>query len=713
MKDCRIRILTGTLVAVLIAVEILLSFLLPIRFANAERLAIPTRTVPYFQSINQYDEEGEITDTVTAEGEMTGLELSHINEKTSILYAHHTPNAFVRLCDAYSEVWEAGKVERLDTLTEAGFGTLQFVFFNLDPSGEDFENDRSRVISRFAHNDSSALLDLYLPAGFDAAAVYLGNRYLYTAGDMGDYDPTEFIDPYSVSSFIPNPIDCIPQHIDLSFPISPNTISPDRLEAAMIVTVHYKARHGVDFSSSLPLIGKQESIKGTVSSALSVHIALLTAASAVLVAFFALAILKKSDRMFAPGVALLGNVLLIAGELIPFMGKVSHGAVLSFSAIPLLLGAAVCFQLSPNKKVSRLWLAILNVSLVNGAACLVLSLSASVDALRIYARISVVLMSAIAAAAAIIHPLITGDKPRAEAMILAVTCCTAAGSKAWLSVFPLAVSPAVCILFLTVALALWMIGYDIFRIEKRDILLQSNLQKEVNIQTAALRQSVADREKILSFVSHDMRKSALGIQSLAVELKNTSPNDAITNIANKIEGKNTAILNAMSEILSFSKRNFADEPFEAVSIPTLFDELIAQVEEDCRANGILLVTSSKNIACRAQKNTLLSILFNLVFNAIEHAECTEIHVSALKHDRYVQIRIADNGIGIESKKDIFSPFVTGEEEDNPNNSGLGLFLVKTQTENMGGKITYSAGPTGTEFTLSLLREIDVPTPPDT
>lgn len=290
MKERRLRILTGSAVAVIVAAEILLSLFSPYLFADAGRLAVPTRTIPYYQSIHHYDEEGEVTDTVTAEGEMTGLELAHINEKTNILYAHHTPNEFVRLCDAYSEVWKTGEVERLDALTEAEFGTLQLVFFNLDPAGEAFEDERDRVISQFAHSNSSALLDLYLPAGFDAAAVYLDNKYLYTASDMGDYNPAEFIDPYLVSSFIPNRIDCIAQHIDLTFPISPNTISPDRLEASLIVTVHYKARHGVDFSSSLPLVGKQEVIRDTVSSTISVHLILLTAAAAVLVAFFALAL---------------------------------------------------------------------------------------------------------------------------------------------------------------------------------------------------------------------------------------------------------------------------------------------------------------------------------------------------------------------------------------------------------------------------------------
>lgn len=652
MKNKRTRILAGIGIACALTTAIVLSCILPYCFANTERKSAKASTVAYAQSIDLYDDDFNITDTLTANGEITGLELVDISELTSVMYVHHVPNAFVGL-NVHSELLELGRLERLDSLTKASFGTLQFVFFNLDPSNPDFEKKQSDVISRFAYNNSSSVtVDLYLPACFDAATVYCGDKYIYTAGNMGNYNPTEFIDPYLTPSFIPNYVDCTPQHIDLSFTMSQNTISPDRLEAAQIVTVHYISKNGADFSSTLPLIGKRETVKSVLSSAILTHIVLLTIAAAVFFAFAALALLKKSRHMIPTGAALLGVVVLTVSELLIFIGNANLGVALSFAASTLLLGVAV-----------------------------------------------------IAVALLIADRITSTHILRAETAVLTVICCTVSLTKAWLPISPTVASPAVFISFLTVALALWLIGYEIFRTEKRDILLRSNLQKEVDVQTETLRKALADREKMLSFISHDMRKSALGISSLTTDLKCISPRDDITNIANKIENKNNTMLKSMSEILTYAKRSYSDEPFEAVNIPELFDNLKAQIREDCNANGITLTTSSKNIVCRAQKNALQAILFNLVFNAIEHAECTQIKVSASKQSGRILISVADNGTGIETDKDIFSPFTTGADTDSQWNSGLGLFIVKSQTENMGGSIICSTLPTGTVFTLSLLREI--------
>ena len=95
------------------------------------------------------------------------------------------------------------------------------------------------------------------------------------------------------------------------------------------------------------------------------------------------------------------------------------------------------------------------------------------------------------------------------------------------------------------------------------------------------------------------------------------------------------------------------------------------------------------------------MLFNLVFNAIEHAECTEISVRAEKSGERVFLKVTDNGKGRSDNARIFEPYFTGNESDD--NSGLGLFIVKSETEAMGGTIAYS-GKNGSTFTLSLLSE---------
>ena len=433
MKTNHVKILPIIAVVCTLAAAILLSCILPYRFANAERKSSRTSTIEYTQSIDLYDDDYNITDTLTASGEITGLELTDISDLTSVVYVHHTPNAFVGPDGAHSELLEVGRLERLDSLTKAAFGTLQFVFFNLDPSDPEFLNKQSDVISRFAYNNSSSVtVDLYLPSCFDAATAYCGDKYVYTSGDMGDYDPTEFIDTYLAPSFVPNYVDCAPQHIDLLFTTSQNTISPDRLEAAQIVTVHYRSKNGADFSSSLPLVGKRETVKSVLSSAVSTHIVLLTIASAALVAFAALALLKKSRHMVPTGVALLGVICFIISELIMFVGKASLGAALSFASSTLLLGAAVCAHWPSSEKIPKKQRTAWGLAVINIAIGFVLSFAAAIDTIRLYAQITALLMTAVAVALPVADLVTSAHIPRAEALILTAICCFASLTKACL-----------------------------------------------------------------------------------------------------------------------------------------------------------------------------------------------------------------------------------------------------------------------------------------
>jgi signal transduction histidine kinase len=101
---------------------------------------------------------------------------------------------------------------------------------------------------------------------------------------------------------------------------------------------------------------------------------------------------------------------------------------------------------------------------------------------------------------------------------------------------------------------------------------------------------------------------------------------------------------------------------------------------------------------------LYSIFYNLIHNSIKYRQpglpCViQIRSRLLKEG--VQLVFKDNGIGIDLKKrgeqvfglyKRFHPAIEGK--------GMGLFMVKTQVEALGGKISISSEPNkGTEFTI--------------
>ena len=108
---------------------------------------------------------------------------------------------------------------------------------------------------------------------------------------------------------------------------------------------------------------------------------------------------------------------------------------------------------------------------------------------------------------------------------------------------------------------------------------------------------------------------------------------------------------------------------------------------------------------------VLSVLRNLVNNAIEASDKEKIHISAEQRSEgeYYLFSVKDNGPGIEKEdmEQIFLPgfstkinFETGEV-----NRGLGLELVKDLVENQwNGVINVESVPGETVFTIRIPKE---------
>ncbi|MBC7486764.1 MAG: HAMP domain-containing histidine kinase [Cytophagaceae bacterium] len=104
------------------------------------------------------------------------------------------------------------------------------------------------------------------------------------------------------------------------------------------------------------------------------------------------------------------------------------------------------------------------------------------------------------------------------------------------------------------------------------------------------------------------------------------------------------------------------------------------------------------------KTILHSILFNLFQNSIRHSKpdvYPEIIVTASKTKEYTEIRVSDNGIGIDLEKyndRVFMLYHTFG--DKTEGRGIGLFLVRSNVEMLGGHISVeSTMNEGTTFII--------------
>lgn len=98
----------------------------------------------------------------------------------------------------------------------------------------------------------------------------------------------------------------------------------------------------------------------------------------------------------------------------------------------------------------------------------------------------------------------------------------------------------------------------------------------------------------------------------------------------------------------------------------------------------------------------MRILNNLIQNVISHSHADKIEIILSKQEKNMQIRLADNGIGIEKEdlKHIFERLYKCDKGRSEKGSGLGLSIAHQLVEKMNGTITAnSIQGTGTEFTL--------------
>lgn len=231
--------------------------------------------------------------------------------------------------------------------------------------------------------------------------------------------------------------------------------------------------------------------------------------------------------------------------------------------------------------------------------------------------------------------------------------------------------------------------------KQRDEILHQNetLEFEVEKRTAELTQYTKHLEQYAFVTAHNLRAPVAQIIGLGNLLKkNMSDEEERNFIVNRVIHASKELDLVIKELNTIL--NLRSSSKEAYTIVNLHEELIA-VRQDLQAmisqSGATIeahFTDAPNLV--SIKPYLRSILFNLISNGIKYCDPNRKPVIVIRSEKKgtgTLLSISDNGLGIDLnhyKEKLFDPYTRFHLH--VEGRGIGLFLVKSHVESLGGAI---------------------------
>ncbi len=581
----------------------------------------------------------------------------------------------------------------------ANKGTYQILITNLDPFDPEFTS-KSEKLEGLKGTDDNWHLTLYLPPIFSSCNIYVRSRLEASVGTISNYH----FNDYDMSTLPDTEIHTSktsPIFLDLTLYSNRKFFSPnDPIQNGVLVTIHYESLNE-NFTGihGKILIGKDSAVRKVVSTnKTSISFGAITAIIILAITLF-VSILKHryldfiSQILFILG--LFGIMLFsyLYKNLTPIPYVIQGFYYLSYGII--LLGGAF----ATNKRIGKIPIKIPLV-ILSCITCIFLFLKpiCPENSYTIVSLSTAVLLGILIVLIPVTTIFSAFKGAKRELCLGSMICPILVGyaflTKDYLTIF----SPIFTLSIYFLAITVYVCFREFVLTEKQCNYLTANLQAEVTRQTKELEGIISERDQLLRYLSHDLKKPVTSIQKCLQFLKSEDEHERSSAIQN-IEHKVDVISNDLIEIQKFAKTNYSPEQTVVLDLDKIIETVYYDLNPDCEANGIYLRYTSSNLSVFAKPVALNSVIQNLIFNALEHANCSQINMSARKEKNICILTISDNGKGIEEIQNIFNPYQTSY--DTKENLGLGLYICKQHIQSMGGDLTYQRVNDKSMFTITL------------
>jgi len=226
--------------------------------------------------------------------------------------------------------------------------------------------------------------------------------------------------------------------------------------------------------------------------------------------------------------------------------------------------------------------------------------------------------------------------------------------------------------------------------------LVRSVKREVQ-QREEIEQLSAEKSEFMTFASHEIRNPITAMRGYASLITDGTAGEAppsVKEAAEKIFVLGDEVLTLIAEFLNKSKLELGQLSYH-ISEFDLSAAVVAVAkgyEPHLQQKGLTLkidVDPAERIRIKADEARVKEVVGNLIDNSMKYTPHGEITVSVHRHGVHARVVVSDTGVGIPVGilPKLFQKFSRADaKKANILGTGIGLYLGKTFTEAMGGRI---------------------------
>ncbi|NOR28747.1 MAG: PAS domain S-box protein [Lutibacter sp.] len=231
--------------------------------------------------------------------------------------------------------------------------------------------------------------------------------------------------------------------------------------------------------------------------------------------------------------------------------------------------------------------------------------------------------------------------------------------------------------------------------------IKKRAEAEIQIKDALKNEQELNelKTKFLSLVSHEFKTPLSGILTSTILLKKyhlSEQQDKRDKHIETITKKVHYLNNILNDFLSIERIESSNVIYKytTFNLSKAINEVVYNANMLLKSGQKINISSNiDNYVLYQDEKILELILSNLLYNAIKYSlENTTIDLIAHQTSKNTIFKLIDRGIGIPEKdqKFIFNRYFRAENVLNIQGTGIGLNIVKSHLENLGGTISFTS-----------------------